>query len=142
MGTRGRISKQSLKMTLILANRANHDKMPLSATFHLGLHCLPKYPLSGFQHDNSKNQINLHTNTSSKSRTVTCLTADPGIASSILATSHTFVEIGHEIITTAILPLPLIQEGLLSATSESMCNCLVKLAQEKSLVTVELTVLK
>ena len=32
-----------------------------------------------------------------------CLTADPGVASSILAWSHTFVEIGHEIISTVIL---------------------------------------
>ena len=34
---------------------------------------------------------------------VTCLTADPGVASSIAARSHTFVEIDHEIISTAIL---------------------------------------
>ena len=33
----------------------------------------------------------------------TCLTADPGVASSILARSHTFVEIDHKIISTAIL---------------------------------------
>ena len=32
-----------------------------------------------------------------------CLTADPGVASSILAWSHTLVEIDHEIISTAIL---------------------------------------
>ena len=32
-----------------------------------------------------------------------CLTADPGVASSIPARSHTFVEIGHEIISTVIL---------------------------------------
>ena len=29
-----------------------------------------------------------------------CLTADPGVASSIPARSHTFVEIDHEIIST------------------------------------------
>ena len=40
---------------------------------------------------------------------VTCLatdvslTADPGVASSISARSHTFVEIDHEIISTVIL---------------------------------------
>ena len=40
---------------------------------------------------------------------VTCLvtnaklTADPGVASSIPAQSHTFVEIDHEIISTVIL---------------------------------------
>ena len=34
---------------------------------------------------------------------MTCLTADPGVASSIPARSHTFVEIDHEIISTVIL---------------------------------------
>ena len=32
-----------------------------------------------------------------------CLTAIPGVASSIRARSHTFVEIDHEIISTVIL---------------------------------------
>ena len=32
-----------------------------------------------------------------------CLTADPGVASSIPARSHTFVEIDHELISTIIL---------------------------------------
>ena len=45
-------------------------------------------------------------------------TTDPVVAaSSILARSHTFVEIDHEIISTVTLPLPLIQDGLLSVTS-------------------------
>ena len=35
--------------------------------------------------------------------TDTSLTADPGVASSIPARSHTFVEIDHEIISTVIL---------------------------------------
>ena len=35
--------------------------------------------------------------------TVVFLTADPGVASSIPARSHTFVEIDHEIISTVIL---------------------------------------
>ena len=34
-----------------------------------------------------------------------CLTADPGVASSIPARSHTFVEIDHEIISMVILLL-------------------------------------
>ena len=52
-----------------------------------------------------------------------CLTADPGVASSIPARYHTFLEIDHEIIFTVILLLPLIiQEGSLSVTSESMCT--------------------
>ena len=32
-----------------------------------------------------------------------CLTADPGVASSILVQFHTFVEIDHEMISTVIL---------------------------------------
>ena len=36
-------------------------------------------------------------------QSVTCLTADPGVASLIPARSHTFMEIDHEIISTAIL---------------------------------------
>ena len=52
----------------------------------------------------------------------TCLTADPGVGSLIPARSHTFMEIDREIISTVILLLLLIQEGLLSVTSESMCT--------------------
>ena len=52
---------------------------------------------------------------------VTSLTADPGVPNLIPAWSHTSMEIDHEIISSAILLLPLIQEGLLSVTSESMC---------------------
>ena len=51
---------------------------------------------------------------------VTNLTADPGVTTLIPARSHTFMEIDLEIIATTILLLPLIQEGLLSVTSESM----------------------
>ena len=35
------------------------------------------------------------------------LTADPGVGSSILAWSHTFMEIDHEIIYTSFYSLPL-----------------------------------
>ena len=55
-------------------------------------------------------------------QSVASLTADPGVASSLLARSHTFVEIDHEIISTIILLLLLVQEGLLSVTGESMCT--------------------
>ena len=33
----------SLRIVFVLANSVDHDEMPLYATFHLGLHCLPKY---------------------------------------------------------------------------------------------------
>ena len=36
-------------------------------------------------------------------QSVTCLTADPRVVSSIPAQYHTFIEIDHEIISTAIL---------------------------------------
>ena len=36
----------SLKITFVLANSVDHDKKPLPVTFHLGLHCLPKYPFT------------------------------------------------------------------------------------------------
>ena len=35
---------------------------------------------------------------------------------------HSFVEIGHEIISTAILSLPLIEEGQLSVTGKRICT--------------------
>ena len=43
-----------------------------------------------------------------------------GVASSIPAWSHTLVEIDHEILSAVILLLLLIQEELVSVTSESM----------------------
>ena len=54
-------------------------------------------------------------------RSVTNLIADPGVLSLILARPHTFVETDHDIFSTDITLLSLIQEGLLSVTSESMC---------------------
>ena len=38
---------------------------------------------------------------------------------------HSFMEIDHEIFSTVILPLPLIQEGQLSVSDERMCTILV-----------------
>ena len=38
---------------------------------------------------------------------------------------HSFVEIDHEILSTVILSLPLIQEGQLSVSGERMCTVLV-----------------
>ena len=78
-------------------------------------------------------------------QSVTCLvtdaklTADPGVASSIPARSHTFVEIDHEIISTVIL-LPSAESFMKVVVSYKrkcarlLVNCLFKLAQEKSVV--------
>ena len=40
----------SLKVVLILPNSADPYEMQHHAAFHLGLHCLSKYPFRGFQH--------------------------------------------------------------------------------------------
>ena len=44
---------------------------------------------------------------------------------------HSFVEIGHEIFSTVILSLLLIQEGQLSDSGERMCTILVNCLEEK-----------
>ena len=54
-------------------------------------------------------------------QSVASTTADTGVPSSIPARSHTFMENDHEILSTVILLFPLIQEGLLSDMSKSMC---------------------
>ena len=42
---------------------------------------------------------------------------------------HSFVEIDHEIFSTAIFSLPLIQEGLLLVSGERVCTILVNRLQ-------------
>ena len=66
-----------------------------------------------------------------------CLTADPGVASSIPVRSHTFVEIDHEMISTVIL-LPSadsFKKGCCQLQAEVcariLVNRLFKTAQEK-----------
>ena len=68
-----------------------------------------------------------------------CLTADPGVASTIPARSHTFVEIDHEIISMAILPPSTNSRRVVVSHKRKyvhkvLINCLVKLAQKKSVV--------
>ena len=43
---------------------------------------------------------------------------------------HSFVEIDHEIFSTVILPLPLIQEGQLSISGKRMCTVLVNRSED------------
>ena len=43
---------------------------------------------------------------------------------------HSFVEIDHEIFSTVILSLPLIQEGQLSVSGERMCTIVVNRLEE------------
>ena len=55
------------------------------------------------------------------------LTGDQEVVGSIpcRGPQHSFVEIDHEIISTVILSLPLIQEGQLSVSGERMYTVLV-----------------
>ena len=68
-----------------------------------------------------------------------CETADPWFASSIPTRSHTFAEIDHELISTAIL-LPFADTRMVVVSykrkyvNKVLVNRLVKLAQEKKLV--------
>ena len=66
-----------------------------------------------------------------------CLTEDSGVASSILARSHTFLEIDHEMISTVIL-LPSAEsfkkgccQLQAKVSAQSTDDHLFKLAQEK-----------
>ena len=47
------------------------------------------------------------------------------VANAVRGRQHSFVEIDHEIFSTVILSLPLIQEGQLSVSGERMCTILV-----------------
>ena len=66
-----------------------------------------------------------------------CLTADPGVASSIPVRSHSFVETDHEMISTVILLLPLIHSRRVVVSYKRkyvhalLVNRLFKPAQEK-----------
>ena len=66
-----------------------------------------------------------------------CLTADPGVASSIPVRSHTFVEIDYEIILRSFSSLPLIHSRRVVVSykrkyvHELLVNRLFKPAQEK-----------
>ena len=69
------------------------------------------YKINNNNHNNNNNNYNkyMYMSPIATTQSVTCLatdaclTADPGVASSIPARSHTFVEIDHEIISTVIL---------------------------------------
>ena len=37
-----------MKIVFVIANSADPDEMPHDVAFHLGLHCLSKYPFRGF----------------------------------------------------------------------------------------------
>ena len=68
-----------------------------------------------------------------------CLTVDPGVSSSIPARSYTLVGTDHEIISAAILLPSFDSRGVVVSYKRKylhkvLDNCLVKLAQELSVV--------
>ena len=77
---------------------------------------------------------NLH-DTGLRSAVSNVSTADPGVVNKISVRSHTFVEVDHEIISTAIfLPSADSRSYKQKYVHEVLVNRLVKLAQEKSIV--------
>ena len=78
---------------------------PIVIKFHLEHHWGRGWIASGFGLDRIRTLVSPGRQAQSVTCLATdvCLTADPGIASSIPARNHTFVEIDHEIISTVIL---------------------------------------
>ena len=70
--------------------------------------------------------------------TEACLTADPGVTSSILVRPHTFMEIGHEMISVVILlpwaesfKMGFCHKRFFLYVHEVLVNRLIKFTQEK-----------
>ena len=119
-----------------------------NTAFYHGLHCLLRQnqPSESEIYIYFLNLYTIHVLPGRVAQSVTCLvtdaklTADPGVASSIPAQSHTFVEIDHEIISTVIL-LPSAESFMkgwcqlqAKVCARLLVNCLFKLAQEKCVV--------
>ena len=113
--------------------------------YPLNLHILTNFlvfvTLHYYSHDNLKQFEPLYIIAQSVTcRTVDmCLTADPGVASSIPARPHTFTEIYHEIISKVSLLTTADSRRFVVShkrkfVHEVLVNCLVKLTQEKSVV--------
>ena len=70
---------------------------------------LARYIMLASLFHHKRHTVHVHAGLDREAQSLTCLatianlTADPGVASSIPAWSHTFVEIDHEIISTVIL---------------------------------------
>ena len=69
-----------MKIIFILAKSAGPDEMQHIMAFHLGLHCLPKYPLKGFQYTKGKRSFSYFKKSCFKGRVSiykqVCLQAD------------------------------------------------------------------
>ena len=66
--------------------------------------------------------LTAYTMTGPEGQSVASLIVDPEVMSLILAWSNTFAEFDHEIFSTVILLLLLIQEGLCQLQAKGMCK--------------------
>ena len=95
-------------MVDLFANSRDPVQTPCSVVSDLGLHCLP--------------------DTASVAQLDVRLTGDQEVVGSTphpRGWQHSSVEIDHEIFSTVILSLALIQEGQLSVSAKRMCTILV-----------------
>ena len=118
------ISKIYLKTCRLSTNSVDHDQMLHDAVSDHGLRCLFRamcpntkgyYSTSYFSMTASVAQLDAPSDWRPGGRGF-----NPR-----RGRQHSFVEIDHEIFSTVILSLPLIQEGQLSVSGERMCTILV-----------------
>ena len=97
-----------------MANSADPDQL---ASKDLDLHCLQRQGISGFSRTKPASVAQLDAPSDWR----------PGGRGFKLrrGRQHSFVEIDHEIFSTVILSLQLIQEGQLSVSGERKCTILV-----------------
>ena len=133
-------------------------QIPHSVAFHLGLQCWPKYLLMGFQYKRVKSPFHhsmlilfnpfpvliLCISWEASKQAIpglvaqlsACITADPGVASLFPAQSHTFVEIDHFYChsPTSADSRKVVVSYKGMYVHKVLVNCLVQLAQDKSVV--------
>ena len=106
------------------ANSVDPDQTPRSAASDLGLHCLPIsilwLSINGFRQWYRQTPKKPVRRPSRIRLVIRRLQVQPP-----RGRQHSFVEIDHEIFSTVILSLPLIQEGQLSVSGERMYTILV-----------------
>ena len=78
-----------------------------------------------YMHVHVKNLVQFWWQSASLGGSVGCAVRLVTRRSQVQPPQHSFVEIDHEIFSTVILSLPLIQEGQLSVSGERMCTILV-----------------
>ena len=107
-------------MAKLFANSGDPDQTPCSAASDLGLHCLPITLLWVSQ----LQWVKCPTSVAQLDAPSDWRPGGRGF-NPRRGRQHSFAEIDHEIFSTVILSLPLIQEGQLSVSGKRMCTILV-----------------